>query len=423
VIVVSAGVAIWHWSTFRQDAQAGAHHTNLQLDLACRYSMGYALISNQQTSRDNMAAQVRAAAKSPLDELRVVPVIAELQGKPAGAREAARFVYERLPDQLTTDGKTLEEAYLNDGTNLTADTRQQLEDRYGWYGQLAVSQFSQPGDATRIGVERAAKRTFFAVVTMICVVVALLIAGFVLCIVGLVLRTDGKLLPAYLPGDPAVAGALVEGFAVYLLLMASLSVLDGFLPSHPGRAWNLLLLVPVLAAVGWVRLCRVSRQAFAEAVGWNAGRGFIREIFCGILGYIAGLPLIAVGIWTASYLARFSQTKAVHPLDFEIEAGGWIRILLIFLACVFAPITEELMFRGMFLRHLTARFPRWVSVIVVSIIFAAIHPQGWTVLPALGSIGAVLAMIRLQRDSLVASMTAHAMNNSLLVAFLIFATG
>jgi membrane protease YdiL (CAAX protease family) len=81
------------------------------------------------------------------------------------------------------------------------------------------------------------------------------------------------------------------------------------------------------------------------------------------------------------------------------------------------------MFRGMFLRHLTARFPRWVSVIVVSIIFAAIHPQGWTVLPALGSIGAVLAMIRLQRDSLVASMTAHAMNNSLLVAFLIFATG
>jgi membrane protease YdiL (CAAX protease family) len=72
---------------------------------------------------------------------------------------------------------------------------------------------------------------------------------------------------------------------------------------------------------------------------------------------------------------------------------------------------------------MSTRCPAWLSAIGVSVIFAAIHPQGWTTIPALGSIGLVLALIRLQRDSLVASMTAHAMNNSLLVVFLILATG
>jgi len=64
-----------------------------------------------------------------------------------------------------------------------------------------------------------------------------------------------------------------------------------------------------------------------------------------------------------------------------------------------------------------------VARIVVSILFAAIHPQGWTAIPVLGAIGFVLAMIRIQRNSLVASMTAHALNNGMMLTVLILAAG
>ncbi|MGN6728054.1 MAG: CPBP family glutamic-type intramembrane protease [Tepidisphaeraceae bacterium] len=48
-------------------------------------------------------------------------------------------------------------------------------------------------------------------------------------------------------------------------------------------------------------------------------------------------------------------------------------------------------------------------------IFASIHPQGWAAIPALASIGLVLALIRQWRGSLVPSMVAHALHNGALL--------
>ena len=63
------------------------------------------------------------------------------------------------------------------------------------------------------------------------------------------------------------------------------------------------------------------------------------------------------------------------------------------------------------------------SAIVVSLIFAAIHPQGWTAIPVLATIAMSLAVIREQRSSLIGAMTAHALNNGLAMALLFFAAG
>jgi len=215
---------------------------------------------------------------------------------------------------------------------------------------------------------------------------------------------------------------LLEGFAVYLCLMAVLGTITSLLPSHHPEK-RLLLVVPVLAALAWVRARGVWGRRLADAVGWNAGRGLAREMFAGIVGYIAGIPLVAVGMAIALALARLSSTRASHPVEFDITTGGWVRVVLIFLACLFAPVTEELMFRGMLLRHLTLRWPRMWSAVVVSLVFAAIHPQGWTAIPLLGGVGLVLAFIRIRRDSLVASMTAHALNNALVLIVLICLAG
>jgi membrane protease YdiL (CAAX protease family) len=58
---------------------------------------------------------------------------------------------------------------------------------------------------------------------------------------------------------------------------------------------------------------------------------------------------------------------------------------------------------------------------VVAFIFAAIHPQGWTLIPALGSIAIVLAGLREWRGSLWASITAHATNNFLVLSLALMA--
>lgn len=76
---------------------------------------------------------------------------------------------------------------------------------------------------------------------------------------------------------------------------------------------------------------------------------------------------------------------------------------------------EETVFRGAFYRSL--RFGNGVLIagLVNGVIFAALHPQGWMGIPALTAMGFGFALIREWRDSLIAPMTAHAINNGLLV--------
>jgi membrane protease YdiL (CAAX protease family) len=76
-----------------------------------------------------------------------------------------------------------------------------------------------------------------------------------------------------------------------------------------------------------------------------------------------------------------------------------------------------MMFRGALFGHLRRRWNWFISVGVVSLIFAALHPQGLAAIPALGAIAVVLAGIREWRDSLIASTAAHAFNNFIAITF------
>jgi membrane protease YdiL (CAAX protease family) len=57
----------------------------------------------------------------------------------------------------------------------------------------------------------------------------------------------------------------------------------------------------------------------------------------------------------------------------------------------------------------------------VSILFAAMHPQGWAGVPVLASIAIVLAAIREWRGTILASATAHALNNGFAMTMLVLA--
>jgi membrane protease YdiL (CAAX protease family) len=426
VSIAAAAVMIATANGFREKAQSEQRTANPQLDMSCRYTVGFKLmsqsISTAPPNMDKLVDQVSSKAITPLDRFRIIPVLYELEGRDQAQSAALRFAFREsaASAQLRDDASALEMGYQFG--RFDRDELEGLKKRYGWYGQLAASQIDPSDTAARQAAVSAARLTL---ITILCVVILggmFLFAGVVLLVLYLAGRAEGKYPVRFAPADPAASDVLAEAFAIYLSLMAAISILGRDLTGrHP--ALILLLLLPVAAPLVWLRVRGVWGATLAEAIGWNAGQGFVREIFAGILGYITGMPLIVVGFGLFMFLTRFTSVHATHPIEFEISEGGWIRLLLLFLACVFAPVTEELMFRGMLLRQLTVRWPRILAAIVVSVVFAAIHPQGWTALPVLASIGFVLAMIRIHRNSLVASMAAHAFNNALLLTVLILAAG
>jgi len=131
------------------------------------------------------------------------------------------------------------------------------------------------------------------------------------------------------------------------------------------------------------------------------------------------MPVLVLGIFATMALSRYSRINPSHPIIHQATGGAGQIVAMYLLACLWAPITEETLFRGALYQHLRGRWNGLISAVVVGLIFAALHPQGWVAIPILGTIGAILAIIREWRNSLIASMTAHALINGLTVTLLV----
>jgi membrane protease YdiL (CAAX protease family) len=77
------------------------------------------------------------------------------------------------------------------------------------------------------------------------------------------------------------------------------------------------------------------------------------------------------------------------------------------------------MFRGALFHHLRRRWNWVVSAGFSALIFAAVHPQGWTAIPVLGSLALVFAAVREWRGSAIAPMTGHFIQNFAVTTMLI----
>jgi len=165
----------------------------------------------------------------------------------------------------------------------------------------------------------------------------------------------------------------------------------------------------------------VSSAEIRYGLGWHKGRGFLREVGAGLVGYITGLPLIGLGMLASMLLMRYfgEPGQGGHPIQ-DMPIDSPIDILQLYLlASVMAPLVEETMFRGALFHHLRRRFPWIISTLIVTVIFAAIHPQGWVAIPVLGCVAVVLAGIREWRGSLIGSITAHAIHNGAAISLLV----
>lgn len=395
-------------------AVADAGNIDVQTEAVGRYAVGAKVLLEKGSpaagaqSTGLFLAQLDKAARTQTAQIAAITVVAELNGAEAGLSRL-----HALPESLqkTAVARALELIYSGHLKALNADNRKVLDDQLGWFGQLAQSYGMSSTDPLRAGVERSARRTATAMGVAGGALLLMLLGGLAMLVVAIVRLHDGQIRRIYVP-PPVDVTPFLEAFAIYVGAYALISVLGG----KPGLAVRLLGLLGATAlAIVWPLIRGVGVRHWRYGLGWHAGFGAVREIGLGLVGYIAGIPVIAIGFAITALLVKASNASPSHPIEYMIGHGNAVLILVVVMASIWAPLTEETLFRGALFHGLRGRHGWLVSAIVSSFIFAAIHPQGWTVVPTLMAIAIVFAGIREWRATVLSSAAAHCLHNSLLI--------
>ncbi len=324
--------------------------------------------------------------------------------------------------------------------DLSAAGRQELRERLGWFGELALA---PPGAADKDERERAlapARRSFWGFTGFLLTGFFVGFVGFVILVVMLVLLAVGRLHGGLRTGSRH-GGVYAETFALYLLVFLGLSFGLRYVPAGNSR-----LLLSGAAAVGslvvlaWPVLRGVPWRQVRQEIGWTAGRQPALEPLVGVGTYAAAVPLFFIGILIMLVLKGvqelvqgppdpFGPSGAPgHPITAVVNHPSvWLWLQVVLVASVAAPLVEETMFRGVLYRHLreaTGRAGRALSVVmaalITSFVFAVIHPQGLLGVPVLMGLALAFNLAREWRGTLVPSMIAHGINNGAVTLLLYF---
>ena len=138
-------------------------------------------------------------------------------------------------------------------------------------------------------------------------------------------------------------------------------------------------------------------------------------------GLAWGGAAVVGGVLLALVLFSSIDVDEQAPLgNFADSAMGW-KILLVVWIWIGAPICEETMFRGMLwgaLEKRTRPMPmawlgnRWVVLAITAVVFAIWHREWWRFVILLWG-GLAIGIARMRIGSIVASTTAHSLNNTL----------
>jgi membrane protease YdiL (CAAX protease family) len=406
-----------------------------------RYLVGAASFNLPGATRQDLYPQ----AKDKFDRgsysqrLRFAVVAGELAG-PEEAREALeqleyarhRGEVEARPVSIEAAGK-LERLYAGyekqPGKPILSENDQEwLRQRMGWFGDLALA--PEGGDAAaRAHVLSAARRTFLGMLILFGMALMGLTVGSFLLLLLIFLACLGRLRGGLVCGS-GHGGVYAEAFALYMVLYIVLSLaarFSGLADNNWALGLSGLVALLTLVVLGWPVLRGVPWRQVRADVGLSLGDRPWVQVLCGPACYLCALPMLAVGLGVMFVLMRLQKTlggEATSPSHPIVGAGlspsVWLWLQVFVVACLIAPLVEEIMFRGLLYRHLREASDRWgrwfsiaVSVVLSSFVFAAIHPQGWLGVPVLMALASAFALAREWRGSLLPPMIAHGLNNGI----------
>jgi membrane protease YdiL (CAAX protease family) len=230
-------------------------------------------------------------------------------------------------------------------------------------------------------------------------------------------RPDAFERPDRSPLSPPATWRAWEAVAIFFVAVLVGGLVDLALQAEvkscPGRYLEQLVAGEAALAVAVLGWLRVVDRAPLAALGlprrpWvDLGAGVLTGAVLVVAG--DGVLVIVRSIATQVLGHAPSQPNQV----FTCVHGGWL-VAVAPVVILVAPFGEELFFRGYLYKGLRRRFPVWAAVLISATAFGASHFAGLSYLlliPGLIVVGVGLALVYEKRQSLLASMAAHATFN------------
>jgi len=260
----------------------------------------------------------------------------------------------------------------------------------------------------------------------------ILILGIVIDAILLARRISGKniSIQTYVPQkvlwnswDVAKVAILFTFFG-YMIVMAE-SALVRIIPILKNQNIRMILNSSILDALTIVFIIYFTVMQYGQnlaSLGISL-KNFFKNVFYGIMGYIAAIPLlVAILLATAIISAVFKYVpEKQHVVQLFLKEKDVLFLLYTSIfAAVAGPIIEELFFRGFMYNAFKKYMPRVVAMFVTAGLFAALHAHPVGFLPIM-ALGVILAYMYEKTGTLVSSMTIHIIHNLAMVYFVFLA--
>ncbi len=143
-----------------------------------------------------------------------------------------------------------------------------------------------------------------------------------------------------------------------------------------------------------------------------------RNIFYGISGYVAVMPIIfTIGILIYILLNVLELEPPPQPIVglFLMEKNVALVFASSVIASVFGPVIEEIFFRGVMYSAVKRKLGVFWGIFITSILFSFLHTHAFTYFLVgfipIAILGGVLAYLYEKTGSLIPSITLHILNN------------
>lgn len=410
---------------------------------------------------EQIAGMVEQFGSTRADQVRAAVVAAEFEGPDAGLKRldtleseihSAPSADDDTPDAgadvapiteesralLAAEVQALRTVYTAGPDALGATQRDQLSARYGRIGDYALT-FGQPEEQREAVIGSPWPVVAFGVVVLMLIGGGLL-GGLVALIIGVVWYSGRR---AVMHGQKPLPGGSVflETYALFVACFAVLGIGTHVIEAHaPQRVVEIvgMLGLPLqwllALTVFWPVVRGMSFRSWRHAVGLTRGQGVFREVGCGMVAYLASIPLYAVGVGISALLMvaweavrqslgfKGEPAPPNNPIVDLVGSKSPVLIALVFLlATMWAPFTEELIFRGSLFRHFRGRVHWTLAALGSAVLFAYMHSYGPLLVAPLIALGFMFAFMREWRGSIIASMTAHFLHNFTLMTLMITA--
>lgn len=215
-------------------------------------------------------------------------------------------------------------------------------------------------------------------------------------------------------GTPSIRGAilaLLVLLAIQTIASAVLVILAGKVPFFGDASLqlgisNLLAFFSLCAFYAW----RNGKSLATLALARPFDRRWLAPVVLATVGL--GVLLIKMSTGIDAVLPVPDFLKDFLSEISEKPANAFTSILTL---AVVAPITEELLFRGVFLRAFLKRHSATKAIVVTSLMFALIHLNPWQAIPAF-ILGLAFAAMDIRTGSILPSVISHAIYNFLVLA-------